>query len=66
MKALDFPIPTEQGVPVRAKVTTLPDGSWSLAWSRNGGLTVEPFGQPYRSVREACAAARRINERAGW
>ena len=64
MNLATIPLETELGVPLRVKVTTLPDGSWSLAWSRNGGLTVEPFGEPFARVRDACRAAAAINARA--
>ena len=58
-------IPVDNGAPARVKVTTLPDGSWSLAWAREGGLIVEPFGDPFPSPRAACKAAQRINARTG-
>jgi hypothetical protein len=64
MNLATIPLETEQGAPLRVRVTSLPSGEWTLAWGRNGGLTVEPFGDPFASVREACRAAARINERA--
>jgi hypothetical protein len=60
-----LPIPSENGAPARAKVTTLPDGQWTLAWARDGGLTVEPFGDPFPGPRSACRAAARLNARSG-
>lgn len=65
MNLATIPIPVESGAPCRAKVTTLPDGSWSLAWARAGGLQVEPFGEPFRRVADACRAAEQLNARAG-
>lgn len=59
-----LPIPVENGAPVRVKVTTVGE-SWSLAWCRDGGLIVEPFGEPIASLRVACRTAARINARAG-
>ena len=58
------PIPHEGGTPVRAKVTTI-GSDWTLAWEMDGGRRVEPFGQLFAQVRDACAAARRLNERSG-
>ena len=60
-----LPIPTDTDGVARVKVTTLPDGRWTLAWARNGGLTVEPFGDPFPGPRAACRAAARINARTG-
>jgi hypothetical protein len=58
-------VPVEQGIPARAKVTSLPDGSWTLAFALDGGRRVEPFGEPFRDVRAACRAAAALNERIG-
>lgn len=55
------PVPVENGIPCRAKVTSLPDGTWTLAWCRNGGLRVEPFGPSYARVMDACRAAAELN-----
>ena len=57
-------IPVENGAPVRVKVTDVGD-SWHLAWCRDGGLTVEPFGPAFDSLRVACQIAARINARTG-
>lgn len=64
MNVAVIPIEVEQGVAVRVKVTSLPSGEWTLAWCRDGGLTVEPFGEPFARVRDACRAAAALNERA--
>lgn len=63
---IDFdrlPIPSENGNLVAAKVTSLPDGSWTLAWAMDGGRRVEPFGEPFSDVRRACRAAEALNAR---
>lgn len=57
-------IPVDASGPARVKVTTVGD-RWTLAFARDGGLRVEPFGEPYTDVRRACQDAARINERAG-
>lgn len=59
-----LPIPVENGEAVRVKVTDVGD-SWMLAWCRDGGLIVEPFGEPFASLRVACRTAARINARTG-
>jgi hypothetical protein len=64
MNLATVPVPVEHGVPCRAKVTSLPDGSWSLAWCLDSGLRVEPFGPAYPDVRRACRAAIELNARA--
>lgn len=60
-----LPIPVDTNGMARAKVTTLPDGSWTLAWALEGGLRVVPFGDPFPGPRAACKAAARINARSG-
>jgi hypothetical protein len=57
-----LPVPTDADGPARVKVTTV-GNMWTLAWARNGGITVEPFGQPYSDVQRACRDAARLNER---
>ena len=64
MNLATIPIPTENGSPARAKVTTVGD-EWVLAWAKDGGRTVEPFGDPFPGPRAACNAAARLNERIG-
>ncbi|MCA1572895.1 MAG: hypothetical protein LC798_21920 [Chloroflexi bacterium] len=54
-------IPVENGIPASVKVTSLPDGAWTLAFLLDGGRKVEPFGEPYASVRAACRVAERMN-----
>lgn len=58
------PLPAENGQVVRVKVTSVGD-QWSLAACQNGGLTVEPFGEPYADVRKACRDAAALNARSG-
>ncbi len=55
------PIPAENGQLVSVKVTSTPDGLWTLAWCHDGGLRVEPFGEPFERVRDACREAAAIN-----
>ena len=57
-------VPVDNGQPARAQVTSLGD-LWTLAWGRDGGRLLEPFGEPYRDVRRACRDANRINARTG-
>ena len=55
--------PSENGAVARVKVTSLPDGRWTLAACLEGGRRVEPFGDPIADVRAACRIAAAINER---
>ena len=57
-------IPSENGEVARVKVTTVGD-EWRLAWARDGGRTVEVFGDPFPGPRAACKAAARLNARSG-
>lgn len=59
-----LPIPSENGTPARVKVTTVGD-AWMLAWCREGGRRIEPFGEPFPGPRAACKAAARLNARSG-
>ena len=57
-------VPIDNGEPARAKVTTVGE-LWTLAWARDGGRRLEPFGDPFTNVKEALWVARLINERTG-
>jgi hypothetical protein len=59
-----LPIPVDATGPARVKVTTVGD-AWMLAWAKDGGRTVEPFGDPFPGPRAACKAAARLNARTG-
>lgn len=60
------PIPVDNGAPCRAVATTLPDGTWTAAWRRNSGLTLETFGPSFgHDPKAACRAAAAINARSG-
>jgi hypothetical protein len=65
MNLATIAIPSENGNPARAKVTSLPDGSWTLAFATDGGRRVEPVGEPFDDVRLACRAAAALNRRTG-
>ena len=59
-----LPIPVEDGYPVRAMVIRR-DGAWRTCWGRDGYRRPEVFGPVYETAREAMAASRFINARAG-
>jgi len=53
--------PVDNGALARCCVVGAP-GGWRLAWARNGGLSKEPFGSTFSSVRRACTASIKRNE----
>lgn len=65
MNLATVPTYMEPTGPARIKVTTLPDGRWTLAHALDGGLRVIPFGSPYADVRKACRDAAALNARTG-
>lgn len=64
MSPESVPVPVDGGEPARAQVTSVGD-LWTLAWARDGGRRLEPFGDPFHDVRKACRTATRINARTG-
>ena len=56
------PTPVVNGEPGRACVIREADGHWRTAWLTDTAKGV--FGPNYLRVREACAAARYLNDRA--
>ena len=63
MNTATIAIPADASGIARVKVTSLPDGRWTLAACLEGGRRVEPFGDPIPDVRAACRMAAAINER---